>query len=702
MTTQRPKTKFKTVTKAKPCAICGGDHKCSVGEDGLMLCGRESGEVLGFVFLGQCKADPQWSEYRAIGDPLLDQEDRRSATGKQQQSQHNGHSGNGHAPKDWARIAEKYAENFRAKPERAAQLASLLGVRDEALATVGTGYNRDTHGDHYTFPEHDGDGTIIGISRRYLDGNKMAMAGGKRGLIIPDGWEARGKDLLSPIFVVEGASDVLALTSLGLPSIGRPSNTGGAEQIAQVVGKLPESQRKMVAVLGEYDPKKDGGWPGKDGAVKVSAELAARLAGWPVCWAMPPDGKKDVREWVRAQKLDRHQPEAWRKAAERLIREFDTGNYYQPVSSTEESVRLEVVDSPSFAQADYPLVWLVKQVLVAQQPAIVGGPKKCLKTSALCDLAISMGAGLPFLGQFKVPQAIRTGFLSGESGPHTIQDTARNVCKAKGISLEQAGVWWGFALPQLSQDEHLQRLEELIKENELQAIILDPLYLCLLAGNPEAQAGNMFDMGPLLAKVATTCLGAGATPILAHHNVKRPPDPYAVPELEDLAFAGIQEFARQWLLVGRREKYELGSGQHRLWLNIGGSVGFSSCWAVDVFEGVVDDEFRGKTWEVGVASALEAIAANREAAEQRRTKTQEAKTKAQDAQVLNAIDELAKTGENSRNRVRELCGLSGTKMAQAVARLIAESLIEEFEIEVPVGRYRTGKQKAIGLRRKRN
>lgn len=692
------RTKFKTVTKAKPCAVCGGDHKCSLGEDGLMLCGRESGEVLGFVFLGQCKADPQWSEYRAIGDPLLHQGDRRSTAGKQQ-GQANGHAGNGHAPQDWARTAQKYAEHFRAKPERAAQLASLLCVREDSLTIVMAGFNRDSHGDHYTFPERDGDRIIIGIGRRYADGNKMAMQGSKRGLIIPDGFEARGKDLLSPIFVVEGPSDVLALTSLGLPAIGRPSNTGGAEQIAQLLSKLPAADRRRVVVFGEYDPKKDGGWPGKDGAVKVSAELSGRLPEWSVCWAMPPDGKKDIREWVKAQKPDPHQTECWRRAAEWLLKELDSGNYYQPVGE-EETGRLQVIDSPSFAQADYPLVWLAKQALVAQQPAIVGGPKKSLKTSILCDLAISMGTGLAFLGQFEVPQAIRVGFLSGESGPHTIQDTARNVCKTKGISLAEAGVWWGFALPQLSQDEHLQKLAELIKQNELQAIILDPLYLCLLAGNAEAQAGNLFDMGPLLSKVATTCLGAGATPILAHHNVKRPPDPYAVPELEDLAFAGIQEFARQWLLVGRREKYELGSGQHRLWLNIGGSVGFSSCWALDVFEGVVDDDFHGKTWEVVVSGASEAIAANREAAEERRTKAQEAKTKAQDAQVLNAIDELAQTGQNSSTRVRNLCGLSGTKMAQAVVRLIAEGLIEEFEIEVPVGRNRSGKQKATGLRRK--
>jgi AAA domain-containing protein/TOTE conflict system primase-like protein len=365
-----------------------------------------------------------------------------------------------------------------------------------------------------------------------------------------------------------------------------------------------------------------------------------------------------------------------------------------------EPIVIEMIDSAAFAGASYKPRWHVRRVLVANQPCIVGGPKKSLKTSILIDLAVSLGSGLPFLGQFDVDKATRTGFLSGESGPHTIQDTALNVCKAKGISLGDAGVWWGFTLPQLSQDDHLDALNAAIKKHSLEAIILDPLYLCLLAGNPDAKAGNLFDMGPLLARVAGTCLEAGATPVLAHHNIKRPPDPYAVPELEDLAFAGIQEFARQWLLIGRREKYELGSGQHCLWLSIGGSVGFSSCWAVDVYEGQVDDDFEGRTWDVSIQPGSDAIATRRDAKEECRQKAQDARRKSDDAKVLLAIDELTSDGGVATyTKVRRRTGFNSDKIACVVDRLVREGLIEEVFLEVVSGRG--GKQDARVLRRKK-
>src|SRR5262245_35813545 len=65
-------TKLKGVSRARPCPVCGGDHKCSVGTDGVILCGRRQGPRPGFVDLGPCQGDPTWNIYRHEGDPRQD------------------------------------------------------------------------------------------------------------------------------------------------------------------------------------------------------------------------------------------------------------------------------------------------------------------------------------------------------------------------------------------------------------------------------------------------------------------------------------------------------------------------------------------------------------------------------------------------------------------------------------------------------
>ena len=262
------------------------------------------------------------------------------------------------------------------------------------------------------------------------------------------------------------------------------------------------------------------------------------------------------------------------------------------------------MDSAAFASKAYPLDWLVQDVLVAGQPGVIGGPKKALKTSLAVDLAVSLASGTPFLSRFAVPRKVRVAVFSGESGAATLKDAASRVCQARGLTLEGCdALWEPEQLPRLSDAGDRDELRRGLAEAGVRLVVIDPLYLCLGGGGERIAASNLYEVGPALHQAARACLDAGATPLFVHHANKsagKKTDPAEPPDLDDLAFSGIGEFVRQWLLLGRRAPYRPGSGRHELVLHIGGSAGHSGLWQLDVDEGV---GATGRRWEVRVSAA---------------------------------------------------------------------------------------------------
>lgn len=346
-----------------------------------------------------------------------------------------------------------------------------------------------------------------------------------------------------------------------------------------------------------------------------------------------------------------------------------------------------------FAKATFKLEWLVPNILVAGQPCIAGGPAKGMKTSLMIELAVSLGVGngCKFLGHFSVKEpGIRVGFISGESGGASIKSTFERVCQSKQVELAKCNVFPEFRLPKLGDAKELRALASQAKDKGLKVLIIDPIYLSLLAGASNVKSTDMLQMGPLLASVAEALLEAGATPILVHHTVKhlRPGDRdgrFEPIEREDLAQSGFAEFARQWLLINRRARYEEGSGKHALWLGVGGSAGFSSTWAVDIDEGVLKEDFSGRTWVTRVVPrAKHEVELAQQKAMQKQADTYDAIQ--QGTVRLIQVFKLHPQGETKAVLLAE-AGLRGSKYAAVIwADLFECQAIQPVQIAKPNGK----------------
>lgn len=245
--------------------------------------------------------------------------------------------------------------------------------------------------------------------------------------------------------------------------------------------------------------------------------------------------------------------------------------------------------------------YVIEDFMVINEPMVIGGPSKCLKTSVALDMAVSIATGTKFLNHFPVPKRHRIAFISGESGEKTIQENLIEIATSKKVPLADLRLLYhGFKLPKLDDLGQVDDLIEQLLEFEVRITIIDPLYRSLRVGD---SASNVYAMGEKLELIAEKIHRAGITPILCHHFRKAGNSFSEIPELEDLSQSGVAEFGRQFLLLKRREPYSY-DGNHRLWFVYGGSAGHQGRNVLDVYTAT---RTSGLTWATTLKSLEDAI-----------------------------------------------------------------------------------------------
>lgn len=174
---------------------------------------------------------------------------------------------------DAAGLMEEFARDT--DPAALSAFAKYLGVNVESLRLVGC--QRAVRRRAWAFPMFNGGGKMIGIRLRYADNSKDCVYGSRNGIFMLN------KEPTATAYIVEGASDLAALDTIGLYGIGRPQCLGCISIITAALARL---RIRRVVIITDSDNV------GLEGTVKLVKELDI-----PSLIFIPPT--KDLREAVR-------------------------------------------------------------------------------------------------------------------------------------------------------------------------------------------------------------------------------------------------------------------------------------------------------------------------------------------------------------------------------------------------------------------
>ena len=262
MNTSRP-IHWRRVSREHPCPICRHGDWCTVAPDGEAACCMrvESQKAL---------HNGGWLHRlvdRPLPRPLPPPRPRRQEPAA-----------------DFAAMHAAWAAETRM--EAVCDLAEALGVSYRALYRLGAAWTPQHAA--WAFPMRDGEGAIVGIRLRAMDGRKWAVRGSRAGLICEQALAGAGM-----LLVCEGPTDTAAAMTIGFTAIGRPS-CRGQEDLLRARLRL---WRDDVVIVADHDrpherPDGSAWYPGLDGAKDLATALRRP------CRIIIPPGK-DIREWVR-------------------------------------------------------------------------------------------------------------------------------------------------------------------------------------------------------------------------------------------------------------------------------------------------------------------------------------------------------------------------------------------------------------------
>ena len=207
-----------------------------------------------------------------------------------------------------ALAADVYRRNL--SDDGRAYLAGLLNVSTGSLERLRVGWCPSQQ--MTTWPMLNADSIIIGIRLRGpVTKEKSSVKGGLGGLFY-DPVSMASIEHGARVWITEGASDTAAGLTLGLAAVGVPSAKSGGDLLTSLGHRVRPCE---WVIVGDNDKA------GTEGVLKLRTELAIVA---PVRVIYPPEGIKDLREWLGLG-LSRQAIEREADAAEQFKLEWNGG-----------------------------------------------------------------------------------------------------------------------------------------------------------------------------------------------------------------------------------------------------------------------------------------------------------------------------------------------------------------------------------------
>jgi hypothetical protein len=523
----------------------------------------------------------------------------------------------------------------------------------------------------HEYDYHDDAGNIVATVLRYdsQDGSKTFRQISRRG----DGWAAKAPETPRPlyrlpevltaetVYVCEGEKACDELRSLGVVAT---TSSGGAGNVRHSDWSVLDG--KHVVIVPDNDDAGENHLAGVQGELSDSDNggrlSVARLKD---DWADIPQ-KGDAADWL--QHFDTDSTDDLRRRLDAITKDLTSGDDTPPEPTDPTFAGLDISELQE--HADSKVDWIVDRIFSSDQPTLFGARSKCLKTTQLVDLAVSLASGSQWLGAFDIPKKRRVLFITGEANNRAISRRLYKAAAARSLMFcDLAGMIRVEAVhfPKLPDLKHCIAIHDTIEKHGIEVVIVDPLY----RGIPNNfDTNKMAQIGDAITTFTQWCQPASV--IISHHVTKAAARELgSPPELEDMTGAGVAESCGNWWLVGRNEKYAW-DWKHDLCVSFGGR---------DEQAGGRRILFDESTWTAEVSNLHEFIGEQQEAA---RAASEDRKREIHDRKVEGARHQVMRVMMNvktprSKSSIEDLRGgIAVHPFRSALAEMVVDETVGQF------------------------